>query len=147
MRKLSTVEMVAELLRTYGDVCCPLNAVGEWIGRGPGSRFLDRPEKHDYHQGSYRELEQVLAWLRDVEPVLYDALSNEFMRERKIVEERVQRKAKNNRTVTVVERKSVPVRKSDPRHVQAGIACVAAEMDRLRLLVQLPREIYELASA
>lgn len=148
MRKLTTREVVAELLRTYQEVTATLNGAGDWIGRGPGSRYLDRPAKHDYHVGSYRQLERVLVDMRSREPRLYAAIADTYIRgARKIVEVRVTRKAKNNRTVTLVERRSVPVRASDPRLLEAGVAWIASEFDRLELLAQLPREIYALASA
>lgn len=148
MAKLSTKEIVAELLRTYREVTCTLNAAGDWIGRGPGSRYLDRPGDHDYHQGSYRVLEWALVRLRAEEPSVYAQVANEYLwGDRRTVDVRVQRKAKNNRTVTVVERRCVPVYPSDETLVSRGIAWIADTLDRENMLVQLPQEIYAHASA
>jgi hypothetical protein len=149
MPPLSTRDIVHELLRTYQDVACTLNAAGEWIGRGPGSRYLDRPPNHDYHQGSYRELEDVLRTMRKLLPTAYAVIAETYIRcERRIVEEPVKRKAKNNRTVTLIERRSVPVgTKKDPRLIEAGVRWIAAEFERRGVVPQLPLTIYEAVSA
>jgi hypothetical protein len=148
MRTLTATEIVTELLRTYQDVTATLNGAGDWIGRGPGARYLDRPANHPYHAGSYRTLEQILVDMRACVPSLYRAVADTYIRgTRRIVEVRVTRKAKNNKTVTVVERRSVPVLNVSQEELDAGVAWITGEFQRRSLSHFLPREVYEAVSA
>lgn len=159
MKKLSTRDTILELLRTYQDVTCPLNSAGDWIGRGPGSRYLDRPPNHPYFTGSYRTLEQVLRHMaaggglegdgRYELAKQYWAVSQSFILcERRMVERQVKRKAKNNRTVTVTERFTEPVRNGAVRQeeLDAGVDWITAEFARRGVSPFLPLEVLEVAA-
>lgn len=157
MKSLSPREIVVELLKTYQDVACPLNSAGDWIGRGPGSRYLDRPPNHPYFTGSYRTLEAILLRMRDGGGLTdgearyelakqYWAVSESFIRcERRMVERQVQRKAKNHRTVTVTERYTEPVANGAVRvdEREAGIDWITTEFKRMGLSPSLAREDLE----
>jgi hypothetical protein len=61
MSKVTQLDIVKELLRTYQDVTGTLNGAGDWQSGKPGSRVLYRdPFKSPYYAGSYRELESIL---------------------------------------------------------------------------------------
>ena len=156
MKSLTPREIVVELLKTYQDVACPLNSAGDWIGRGPGSRYLDRPPNHPYFTGSYRTLEAILLHMRDGGGLdgearyelakQYWAVAESYIRcERRMVERQVQRKAKNHRTVTVVERFTEPVANGavKPADREAGIDWITAEFARMNVAPYLAREDLE----
>ena len=154
MRKLTSLEVVRELLRSYQEVTCTLNSAGDWIGGKAGSRVLWREPhgKHadPYYKGSYRDLETILLALRDEKPVEYWAVAETYIRcERRMIEYQVRRKAKNNKTVTVTERKTVPVvsKAVRPDELEAGIVWIAAEFKRRGIIPFLPLEIYEHVAA
>ena len=160
MKKLTARETVVELLRTYQDVTCPLNSAGDWIGRGPGSRYLDRPPNHPYFTGSYRTLEAVLKHMaagggldgeaRYELQKQYWAVAESYVRcERRMVERQVQRRAKNNRTVTVTERYTEPVANGAvrPAEREAGIDWITGEFSRLGVAPFLPVEVLESVAA
>lgn len=161
MRKLTARETVVELLRTYQDVTCPLNSAGDWIGAGPGSRMHYRdPWGHPYYEGSYHELEEILTHMRagggldgDERYELqkrYRAVAESFIRcERRMVERKVQRKAKNHRTVTVTERFTEPVANRAVRaeEREAGIDWIVLEFGRRNASPFLPRAVLEAVAA
>lgn len=148
MRQLTSQEIVLELLRTYRDVADTLNGAGDWIGRGPGSRYLDRPPHHPYHAGSYRTLEQILVEMRDREPTLYRPVADTYLRgSRRIVEVRVKRKAKNNKTVTMIERRSVPLTHVDADLLDQGVRWITREFAEKSLPHYLPREVLQAVCA
>jgi len=148
MRTLTPHEIVMELLRTYQDVTSTLNGAGDWIGKGPGSRYLDRPSTHPYHAGSYRTLELILIEMRSCEPQLYAPIADTYIRgSRRIVEVRVTRKAKNNKTVTLIERRSVPVIAHEQELLDRGIAWITRAFQQKSLAHFLPKEVYEAVCA
>jgi hypothetical protein len=148
VRTLTPHEIVVELLRTYQDVTATLNGAGDWIGRGPGTRYLDRPGNHPYHAGSYKTLELILVEMRSSMPDLYCAIADTYIRgTRRIVEVKVTRKAKNNKTVTLVERRSVPVITHDAQTLDQGIAWITKAFQQKSLAHFLPREVYEAVCA
>ena len=161
MKKLTARETVVELLRTYQDVTCPLDSVGDWIGSGPGSRMHYRdPYGHPYYEGSYRALEEILQHMRAGGGLdgderyglqkLYWAVAESFIRcERRMVERQVQRKAKNHRTVTVTERYTEPVanRAVRPEEREAGIDWIALEFGRRNVSPFLPKAVLEAVAA
>jgi hypothetical protein len=65
-----------------------------------------------------------------------------------MVERQVKRKAKNNRTVTVTERFTEPVRKGAVRQeeLDGGIDWITAEFDRRKISPFLPMEVLEAAA-
>lgn len=151
MRKLTQQEIITELLRTYQDITSTLNAATDWIGEKPGSRVLCRPDNHPYFTGSYRQLEDVLRFMRDGGTstnnrdrkklqAKYWAVNATYLLERRTIDAKVQRKTKNHKTVTMIERQSVPItNKPIPkRDLEAGEAWIAQEFRRRRQLVQLP---------
>jgi hypothetical protein len=160
VKKLTARETVVELLRTYQDVTCPLNSAGDWIGRGPGSRYLDRPPHHPYFTGSYRTLEAILRHMQaggglegdarhELAKWAWAVAQSYILCERRMVERQVKRKAKNNRTVTVTERFTEPVRNGSVREkeLDAGIDWIAAEFVRRGILPFLPIEMLEAVAA
>ncbi len=148
MRTLTAQEIVTELLRTYQDVTSTLNGAGDWIGRGPGGRYLDRPANHPYHAGSYRALEQILVEMREQVPALYSAVADTYIRgARRIIEVKVTRKAKNNKTVTTIERRSVPIIQVCQETLERGIAWITRAFQQKSLAHFLPREVYEAVCA
>jgi hypothetical protein len=148
MRTLTPQEIVMELLRSYQDVTSTLNGASDWIGRGPGSRYLDRPPTHPYHAGSYRTLELILVEMRSEEPQLYVPIADTYIRgSRRIVEVRVTRKAKNNKTVTLIERRSIPVIVHASEVLDEGIAWITRAFQQKSLAHFLPREVYEAVCA
>lgn len=148
MRQLTSQEIVLELLRTYRDVVDTLNGASDWIGRGPGSRYLDRPPYHPYHTGSYKTLEQILVEMRAREPIMYAAVADTYLRgSRRIIEVKIKRKAKNNKTVTLIERRSVPIARVDAQLLDRGVAWIAREFQERSLAHYLPREVYEAVCA
>jgi hypothetical protein len=159
MKKLTARETVVELLRTYQDVTCPLNSAGDWIGRGPGARYLDRPPHHPYFKGSYRSLEAILRHMSagggldgdaryELAKWSWAVAQTYITCERRMVERKVKRKAKNNRTVTVTERFTEPVRNGAvrPAELDAGVDWITAEFGRRKISPFLPLEVLEAAA-
>lgn len=157
MRKLDTTEIVRELLRTYQEVTCTLNGAEDWTGGKPGSRTLFRPSRelgfkatHPYFEGSYRQLEDILRAMRTVRPVEYWAVAETYIRcEKRVIEVQVTRKAKNHKTVTLTERRVVPVASGAvrPAELEAGVAWIVGEFGRRGLTPFLPTEIYSQVAA
>lgn len=148
MRQLSPQEIVLELLKTYQDVTSTLNGASDWIGKGPGTRYLDRPSSHPYHEGSYKALELILIDMRSCEPQLYVPIADTYIRgSKRIVEVRVTRKAKNNKTVTLIERRSVPVLTYEQSLLDEGVAWITASFQEKSLAHFLPKEVYEAVCA
>ena len=148
MRQLSSQEIVLELLRTYRDVVDTLNGASDWIGRGPGSRYLDRPPHHPYHTGSYKTLETILMEMRTREPTMYAAVADTYLRSaRRIIEVKITRKAKNNKTVTLIERAQSRSYPWTHRLLDRGVTWITREFQQKRLAHFLPREVYEAVCA
>lgn len=161
MKKLTSRETVLELLRTYQDVTCPLNSAGDWISGGPGSRMHYRdPFKHPYYEGSYRSLEEILRFMSaggglegearfELAKAHWAVMQSFIICERRMVERKVQRKAKNNRTVTVTERFTEPVRNGAVRQeeLDAGVDWITAEFSRRKVSPFLPEEVWKAVAA
>jgi hypothetical protein len=66
-----------------------------------------------------------------------------------MVERKVKRKAKNNRTVTVVERYTEPVGNGAvrPEERERGEQWISDEFTRRGILPELPREIFQALAA
>jgi hypothetical protein len=160
LKKLTARETVVELLRTYQDVTCPLNSAGDWIGGGPGSRMHWREPHgkniHPYYEGSYRTLEAILRHMQSGGGLAGDeryelakwcwAVAQTYV----VCERRMaERKAKNNRTVTVIERFTEPVRNGAVRQdeLDLGVDWITAEFSRRGASPFLPREILQTVAA
>lgn len=160
MKKLEAIEVITELLRTYQEIVCPINGEFDRIAGSGGGRYLDRPVGHPYFRGSYRTLEDALRHMRaggglegDARTELakqYWAVSESYIRcERRMVERQVKRKAKNNRTVTVMVRFTEPVRNGAvrPAELAAGVRWIADEFERRNVVPFLPLEVLEPVAA
>jgi hypothetical protein len=161
MSKLTQIDIVKELLRTYQDVTGTLNGAGDWQGGKPGSRVLYRdPFKSPYYAGSYRDLEAILRHMSaggglegearyELAKWSWAISQSYILCERRMVERQVKRKAKNNRTVTVVERFTQPVGNAAvrPEEREKGEKWISDEFTRRGILPELPREIFQALAA
>jgi hypothetical protein len=159
--KITQLDIVKELLRTYQDVVHTLNGAGDWHGGKPGSRVLYRdPYNSPYYQGSYRELEAILRHMSaggglegyaryELAKWSWAISQSYILCEMRMCERQVKRKAKNNRTVTVIERFTEPVGSDAvrPAEREAGERWISDEFTRRGLLPQLPREILQALAA
>ncbi len=161
MRKLSQTEIIQELLNSYQDITNTLNTHPDWIAEKPGSRCLIRPADHPYFTGSYRQLENVLRHMRDGGhetstrdrkklTAKYWAIRATYLNaEHRLVDQPVQRKTKNHKTVTVLERRSqlITPRPIPPRDLEAGLTWIQQEFQHRNLTAWLPPELHQHAAA
>lgn len=115
-------EIIVALLERYSELVDPMQAGGG----GEGGWGLSMPATYT---DSVRELERLLRVMREVRPSQHWHLSERYIRATSVLRDvKVKRKTKHGKTVTVVERRVVPVWNPAVRlhKVELGVAWLAS---------------------